>query len=101
MDLPRTADANGKSGARRRSVGVITEGSLTEGVEMKLNPDQSVEDVKAGKFVVVDGFKNEFFSMITDLRLDATNPDIRHNSSAAPDTARSAGRSPRRRCRDR
>lgn len=76
VDQPKTSDANGKSGARRRSVGVITEGSLTEGVEMKLNPDQSVEDVKAGKFVVVDGFKNEFFSMITDLRLDATNPDI-------------------------
>lgn len=76
MDQPKTSDANGKPGARRRGVGVITEGSLTEGVEMKLNPDQSVEDVKAGKFVVVDGFKNEFFSMITDLRLDATNPDI-------------------------
>lgn len=57
-------------------IGVITQGSLTEGVEMKLNPDRSVEDVKAGKFVVIDGFKNQFFSMITDLRLDATNPDI-------------------------
>ena len=57
-------------------IGVITQGSLTEGVEMKLNPDRSVEDVKAGKFVVIDGFKNQFFSMITDMRLDATNPDI-------------------------
>ena len=57
-------------------IGVITQGSLTEGVEMKLNPDRSVEDVKAGKFVVIEGFKNEFFSMITDLSLDATNPDI-------------------------
>jgi DNA helicase HerA-like ATPase len=61
---------------RRRSVGIITQGSLTDGVEMKLNPEQSVEDVKAGKFVVIEGIKNEFFSMVTDLRLDATNPDI-------------------------
>jgi len=67
----------GANGAlKRRSTGVITQGSLTDGVEMKLNPDRSVEDVKAGKFVVIEGFKNEFFSMITDLRLDATNPDI-------------------------
>lgn len=57
-------------------IGVVTRGSLTEGVEMKLNPDRSVEDVKAGKFVVIDGYKNQFFSMITDLTLDATNPEI-------------------------
>ena len=57
-------------------IGVVTQGSLTEGVEMKLNPDRSVEDVKAGKFVVIDGYKNQFFSMITDLSLDATNPEI-------------------------
>ncbi|MCZ6634261.1 MAG: ATP-binding protein [bacterium] len=57
-------------------IGVITRGSLTEGVEMKLNPDRSVEDVKAGKFVVIEGYKNQFFSMITDLSLDATNPEI-------------------------
>ena len=62
--------------ASGQEIGVITQGSLTEGVEMKLNSDRSVEDVKAGKFVVIEGFKNEFFSMITDLSLDATNPDI-------------------------
>ncbi len=60
----------------RDPLGVITQGSLVEGVDMKLDPEQSVEDIKAGKFVVVEGFKNEFFSMITDLKLDATNPDI-------------------------
>ena len=60
----------------RTQIGVITQGSLTEGVEMKLNPERSVEDVKAGKFVVIEGFKNEFFSMITDMSLDATNPEI-------------------------
>ena len=57
-------------------IGIVTQGSLTEGVEMKLNPDRSVEDVKAGKFVVIEGYKNQFFSMITDLSLDATNPEI-------------------------
>ena len=60
----------------RDEIGVVTRGSLTEGVEMKLNPERSVEDVKAGKFVVIEGFKNEFFSLITDLSLDSTNPEI-------------------------
>lgn len=61
---------------RAKVIGVVTKGSLVEGVEMKLAPDQSVEDVKAGKFVVIEGEKNEFFSMITDIRLDATSSDI-------------------------
>ena len=67
---------NGSPNIQDGEIGVVTQGSLTEGVEMKLNPDRSVEDVKAGKFVVIEGFKNQFFSMITDLSLDATNPEI-------------------------
>ena len=61
---------------QRGNIGIITRGSLIEGLEMKLDASHSVEDIKAGKFVVIEGEKNEFFSMITDLRLDATNPDI-------------------------
>lgn len=57
-------------------LGVITRGSLVEGMEMKLDAAQDVEDIKAGKFVVIRGRKNEFFSMITDMKLDATNPEI-------------------------
>ena len=56
--------------------GVITKGSLVEGLEMKLDPEQNVEDMKAGKFVVIEGDKNDFFSMVTDMRLDANNQEI-------------------------
>lgn len=73
------SERNGKQldfTSSRDPLGVITQGSLVEGVDVKLDPERSVEDIKAGKFVVVEGFKNEFFSMITDLKLDATNPDI-------------------------
>ncbi len=66
-------------------IGVITRGSLIEGVEMKLDPEESPEDIKAGKFVVIDGQKNRFFSMITDIRLDATNPDILINPPGRDD----------------
>ena len=61
---------------RGQQIGVITKGSLVEGLEMKLDPEQNVEDMKAGKFVVIEGDKNDFFSMVTDMRLDANNQEV-------------------------
>ena len=60
----------------RTRVGVLTHGSLGQGVEMKLDPSRSVETVKAGTFVVVEGESYDFFSLITDLRIDAANEGI-------------------------
>lgn len=60
----------------RTRVGVLTHGSLGKGVEMKLTPSRSVETVKAGTFVVVEGESYDFFSLITDLRIDAANEGI-------------------------
>ena len=61
---------------RGQQIGVITKGSLVEGLEMKLDSEQNVEDMKAGKFVVIEGDKNDFFSMVTDMRLDANNQEV-------------------------
>lgn len=57
-------------------IGTITHGSLTEGLKMRVSPNVSVEDLRVGKFVVVDGVKNQFFSMVTDVTLEATNQEI-------------------------
>jgi DNA helicase HerA-like ATPase len=69
----------------RRRIGVIVRGSLTEGLEMRLDERESVEDIRAGKFVVIEGEKAAFFCMITDVRLDATNPAILVDPPASPD----------------
>ncbi len=69
----------------RRLMGVVTRGSLTEGLEMKLSDECSIEDIKAGKFVVVEGDKLRFFSLITDVRLDATTPAVLQNPPAVDD----------------
>ncbi|MGB9587854.1 MAG: helicase HerA domain-containing protein, partial [Armatimonadota bacterium] len=66
-DLPET---------KRREIGQVVNGSLTKGLLMKLNPSESIEDIRAGKFVVVEGDKNEYFSMITDVILETTSPDL-------------------------
>jgi hypothetical protein len=60
----------------RRRVGVVVSGSLIGGLEMKLDEWYSVEDIRAGKFVVIEGEKSRFFCMVTDVRLDATNPQV-------------------------
>ena len=76
--MKKNSSSNGKTGYTRRGarLGVITRGSLAEGLEMKLDPRRNVEDLKAGKFVVIEGDKNDFFSMVTDMRLDAANLDV-------------------------
>lgn len=67
-------------------IGQIVSGSLNEGLSMKLQPNGSVEDVRAGKFVVVEGHKHKFFSMITDVQLGTSarglldNPPDRENA---------------------
>ena len=67
---------NGANSSSDRRLGVLTRGSLVEGVEMKLDPARNVEDLKAGKFVVIDGDKHEFFSMVTDMRIEAASEEV-------------------------
>lgn len=57
-------------------LGTVIEGSLSGGLEMRLNPEQSVEDIRVGKFVVVEGRNHRFFSMITDVALGTSNQKI-------------------------
>ncbi len=61
---------------RPDKLGVITHGSLGQGVEMKLEATESVENVVAGTFAVVQGQQYDFFSMITDVAIEAANEGI-------------------------
>ncbi|MCG8347974.1 MAG: ATP-binding protein [Chloroflexales bacterium] len=60
----------------RTKLGVVTSGSLIEGLTARLEARESVEDMRVGKFVVIQGEKHEFFSMITDVVLEATNQKV-------------------------
>ncbi|MCS6776601.1 MAG: ATP-binding protein [Chloroherpetonaceae bacterium] len=59
-----------------KEIGVIVRGSLREGLEMRLAEGQSVEDLRVGKFVVVEGAQYRYFSMISDVQLAATHPNV-------------------------
>lgn len=62
--------------SHRNHLGVVTCGSLLEGLQARLEGTESVENMRVGKFVVVDGEKHAFFSMVTDVVLEATNQKI-------------------------
>src|SRR5258706_11320374 len=52
---------------------------------MKLAVGRTVEDVRAGRFVVVRGEQFRFFCMITNVTLSASNPQILLNPPAVTD----------------
>jgi DNA helicase HerA-like ATPase len=61
---------------KRKKLGHILAGSLLEGLVMRLESGCALESVKTGKFVCVQGKEYSFFSLITNLELEVTNPDI-------------------------
>lgn len=70
--------------AATRQLGLVTSGSLSQGLDIKLNVEASVEDIAVGRYVVVEGLRQRFFGMITDVSLDNTNPEF---EKAPPDVS--------------
>jgi DNA helicase HerA-like ATPase len=59
----------------RTRLGVITEGSFIAGLTARLDEPNS-EELQVGSFVVVEGGRNRYFSLVTDLQLRATDPGV-------------------------
>ncbi len=57
-------------------LGHIIEGSLAEGFMMRVAQNTNLEQMKAGKFVAIKGTEHIFFSMITNVKLQVSHPDI-------------------------
>jgi uncharacterized protein len=60
-------------------LGVVVTGALSTGLEVRLHPTVSVEDIRVGKFVIVQGRTTKFFSMLTDVLLGTSSPKILMN----------------------
>jgi hypothetical protein len=67
-------------------LGSVIQGSLTKGLEVRLHPDISVEDMRVGKFLVVRGTRSLFFCLLTDVTLGAASERILANPPAAEDS---------------
>jgi hypothetical protein len=66
-------------------LGIVVGGSLSEGLTVKLDRSTVIEGLAVGRYVVVRGHTGRrFFSIVTDVQLDALNPLIQ---KSPPDTA--------------
>lgn len=68
-----------------RPLGSVIQGSLSAGLEVRLHPDISVEDMRVGKFLVVQGMRSRFFSMLTDVSLGTSSQRIVANPPSPND----------------
>jgi len=64
-------------------LGIVISGSLAKGVDVRLDSSASVEDMAVGRYVTIEGQKQRFFGMITDVslgvidqKLTLTPPDV-------------------------
>ena len=69
---------DGLTDQRGGFLGIVVDGSLAHGVEVRLNAGTSVEDVKVGAFVTIQGSRNRFFGVVTDIALGSADPRLKH-----------------------
>lgn len=67
-------------------LGSVIEGSLSQGLAVRLHPDISVEQMRVGKFLVVQGVRSRFFCLLTDVSLGTANPRILANPPSFEDS---------------
>jgi len=86
--MTETASLDSYFGPRRGEapLGMVVGGSLSSGLIVNLNPRLSIENLAVGRYVVIDGASGaRFFGLITDILLDAVNPDLSRRPPPADD----------------
>jgi DNA helicase HerA-like ATPase len=57
-----------------KRLGIVVAGSLSKGLDIKLDRDAPIEETAVGRYVVVQSGGHRFFSLVTDVALDSTHP---------------------------
>lgn len=71
---PVGAESGGYPPSGGERLGIVVGGSLSRGLEVKLDRATVIEGVTVGRYVVIESRGFHFFGMITDVALDHTNP---------------------------
>ena len=58
------------------ALGMVVGGSLADGLDVRLDARTSLEDIKVGTFVSIQGKDHRFFAVVTDISLGATDPSL-------------------------
>ncbi len=75
VDAERTPLADGAREEGLR-LGLVVGGSLSRGLDVRLDAVHAVEEAKVGTFITVHGTSSRFFGIVTDLRLDSSDPRL-------------------------
>ncbi len=75
MAKKKTSELDEYFGVRAPRLGVVTGGSLSRGLDVKLDANTDIESLAVGRYVVVHG-RRRYFCMVTDIGLDNTNMQI-------------------------
>ena len=77
--------ASAEAAEQARRLGIVSGGALSKGLSIKLDRGAVVEGMAVGRYVVIHGQTGRlFFSIITDVALDSTDPAI---EKTPPDTS--------------
>ena len=60
--------------AGAQTLGMVVSGSLTDGMVVRLDADRSIEEIKVGTFVNIQGQHMRFFGVVTDAALASMDP---------------------------
>ena len=71
-----------KAEEKASPLGMVVGGSLSQGVEVRLDSAFPAERVKVGSFVAIQGRESRFFGIVSDISLEASDASLR---SAPPD----------------
>ena len=68
-----------------KQLGMVVGGSLTKGVDVRLEDDTSVEEVKVGTFATIQGQRQRFFGVVTDVSLGSSDASLERMPPDADD----------------
>ena len=65
-----------EANAQGERLGIVVGGSLTGGMEVKLDSATPIEEMAVGRYVVIGGLRSRFFGMITNISLGTINQQL-------------------------
>jgi DNA helicase HerA-like ATPase len=67
------------------TLGLVVEGSLVDGLKARLEGATTVEDLRVGKFVKIEGEQHDFFCLITDVQLGVSDQRVLQDPPGSTD----------------
>ncbi len=68
---------NGMESEMGKRLGMVVDGSLDKGIEVRLDAATSIEEIKVGTFISIQGERLRFFGVVTDVSLGSTDQNLK------------------------